>query len=79
MQTLPSSDAPLRFCHLLLQQDLLGGWTLVREAGRQGGSGRVRREHFATRDEAEAALIRERDQHGRRGFRVVFAEGIAAH
>jgi predicted DNA-binding WGR domain protein len=79
MQTSPSPDAPLRFCHLLLQQDLLGGWTLVREAGRQGGSGRVRREHFATRDEAEAALIRERDQHGRRGFRVVFAEGIAAH
>ncbi len=79
MQTLPSPDAPLRFCHLLLQQDLLGGWTLVRESGRQGGSGRVRRDHFDTRDLAEAALIKERDQHGRRGYRVVFAEGVTAH
>ncbi len=78
MQTVPTGEAPLRFCHLLLQQDLLGGWTLVRESGRQGGSGRVRRDHYATRDEAEAALIREREQHGRRGYRVVFAEGVAA-
>ena len=84
MQTLPTADTPLRFCHLLLQQDLLGGWTLVRESGRQGGSGRVRREHFETRDQAEAALIVAalivaRDQHGRRGYRVVFAEGVTAH
>jgi predicted DNA-binding WGR domain protein len=79
MQTPPAPDATLRFCHLLLQQDLLGGWTLVREAGRQGGSGRVWRDHFPTRDEAEAALIRARDQHTRRGYRVVFAEGVAAH
>ena len=79
MQTLPTADAPLRFCHLLLQQDLLGGWTLVRESGRQGGSGRVRREHFETRDQAEAALIVARDQHGRRGYLVVFAEGVTAH
>lgn len=79
MQTLPTTEAPLRFCHLLLQQDLLGGWTLVRESGRQGGSGRVRRDHFATREEAEAALILARDQHVQRGYRVVFAEGIAVH
>ena len=79
MQTLPSAEASLRFCHLLLQQDLLGGWTLVRESGRQGGGGRARREHFATRDAAEAALTRERDQHARRGYRVVFAEGVTAH
>jgi len=79
MQTPPIPDTPLRFCHLLLQQDLLGGWTLVRESGRQGGSGRVRRDHFPNRDEAETALIKARDQQAQRGFRVVFAEGVAAH
>jgi predicted DNA-binding WGR domain protein len=78
MQTVPSAEQPLRFCHLLLQQDLLGGWTLVRESGRQGGSGRVRRDHYPSRDAAEEALIRARDQHANRGYRVVFAEGVAA-
>ena len=78
MQTMPSADQPLRFCHLLLQQDLLDGWTLVRESGRQGGSGRVRRDHYPSRDAAEEALIKARDQHGKRGYRVVFAEGVAA-
>ncbi|HEY5790392.1 MAG TPA: hypothetical protein VIX81_07195 [Gammaproteobacteria bacterium] len=75
MQTPPVADQPLRFCHLLLQQDLLGGWTLVRESGQQGGPGRVRRQHFASRTDAEEALISERDQQSRRGFRTVFAEG----
>jgi len=79
MQTMPSAEEPLRFCHLLLQQDLLGGWTLVREAGRQGGGGRVRRDHYPTRDAAEEALVKAREQHARRGYRVVFAEGVGAH
>ena len=65
-----------RFYHLLLQPDLLGGWTLVREWGRQGASGRIRRDHFHRRDEAEHAMIKTRDQQLGRGYRVVFIQGM---
>ncbi|ROR34116.1 WGR domain-containing protein [Inmirania thermothiophila] len=78
MQTPPMHGEPLRFCHLILQRDLLGGWVLVRETGYQGGAGRVRREHYDSRDEAVRALERARDTQLRRGFRVVFAEGREA-
>lgn len=68
------SGAP-RFCHLILLADLWEGWTLVREWGVQGGAGRVRRQYYAGREEAEQALIAARDQQLRRGYRVVFVEG----
>lgn len=64
-----------RFYHLMLLPDLWEGWTLVREWGLQGGAGRVRREHFPTRERAEQALIAARDHQLRRGYRVVFVEG----
>ncbi len=75
MQTPPVAEAPPRFYHLILEPDLLGGWSLVREWGRQGGPGRVRREHFEAREAAEAALERARDAQLRRGYRVVYVEG----
>ncbi len=75
MQITPMDDRPPRFYHLILQQDLLGGWTLVREWGYQGYAGRVRREHHDTLEAAQAALIRVRDAQLRRGYRVVFARG----
>ncbi len=75
MQITPMDDRPPRFYHLILQQDLLGGWTLVREWGYQGYAGRVRREHHDTLEAAQAALIRARDDQLRRGYRVVFTRG----
>lgn len=75
MQTPPTADVPPRFCHLILQQDLLGGWNVVRESGSQGGSGRLRREHFDDRDSAVQALIRLRDAQLKRGYQVVFVQG----
>jgi len=73
---LPSSDGqPHRFYHLLLQQDLLEGWTLIKETGRQGASGRVKQEHYSTREQAEQALMRARDEQINRGYRIVFVEG----
>lgn len=75
MQTPPAEDRPPRFYHLFLQQDLLGGWSLVREWGYQGASGRIRRDHHATREEAESAMMRIRDDQLRRGYRVVFVQG----
>jgi predicted DNA-binding WGR domain protein len=76
MQTLHSPEQPLRFYHLHLQPDLLGGWSLVRESGLQGGRGQVKKEHFSDRTDAERSLIRHRDMQLKRGYRVVFREGI---
>ena len=76
MQTLYSPEQPLRFYHLHLQADLLGGWTLIRESGLQGGRGRVSTEHFDSRSQAEQSLIQRRDMQLRRGYKVVFREGL---
>ncbi|MFA5529491.1 MAG: WGR domain-containing protein [Thiohalomonadaceae bacterium] len=75
MQTPVTDERPPRFYHLFLQCDLLEGWTLVREWGFQGSSGRVVREHFSTREAAEEAMVQHRDAQLGRGYRVVFAKG----
>lgn len=76
LQTPVSDNTPPRFYHLFLQEDLLEGWTLVKEWGFQGSPGRVVREHFATREEAQAALLTSRDAQLKRGYQVMFAEGM---
>ena len=77
MQSIPEDEGDsLRFYHIMLQQDLLGGWTVIRESGRQGARGRVQREHFEAFDAAENALQVTRDKQLKRGYRVVFAEGM---
>lgn len=76
MQTPVGADAAPRYYHLHLQEDLLEGWTLVREWGYQGSSGRVVREHFPGREQAENALLRVRDEQLKRGYRVVFIQGL---
>lgn len=75
MQTLHSPEQPLRYYHLHLQPDLLGGWSLVRETGIQGTRGQVTKEHFEGREEAERTLIKRRDMQLKRGYRVVYREG----
>ncbi|HQU16837.1 MAG: hypothetical protein B7Z66_06945 [Chromatiales bacterium 21-64-14] len=71
-------DHPPRFYHLMLQPDLLDGWNVIREWGVQGAAGRVRREHYPNREQAQQALLSVRDQQVRRGYRVVFMEGTAS-
>ena len=75
MQTQYAPEQPLRFYHLHLQPDLLGGWTLVRESGIQGTKGRVTREYFREREAAERKMMQRRDMQIHRGYRVVFREG----
>ncbi len=75
---IPATDGnPPRFCHLILQKELLEGWSLIREMGQQGKAGRVRRQYFASHEEALAALMKERDRQLRRGYQVVFFRGEA--
>jgi len=75
LQIPATDDKAPRYYQLVLQSDMLGGWTLVREWGQLGASGRVKREHFATFDAAETALQEARDNQIRRGYRVVFVQG----
>lgn len=75
MQTPVGEDAAPRYYHLHLQEDLLDGWTLVREWGRQGASGRMVKQHYPSREVAEQALLMVRDEQLKRGYRVVFIQG----
>lgn len=69
-------DKPPRYYQLLLQEDLIAGWTLVREWGQQGTAGRIKRDHFASLEEAQKALLLVRDAQVKRGYQVVFMRGM---
>ena len=75
MQKPSEEEQSPRFYQLLIQQDLLDGWTLVREWGNQGASGKVKKTHYDNRDEAELALLKMRDAQIGKGYSVVFLEG----
>lgn len=69
-----TTEAP-RYVQIVLEQDLLGGWTLYRESGVQGGKATLKREQFLERDDALAAFEKARDAQIKRGFRVMFSQG----
>ena len=75
LQQRPEGREAPRFVQLMLQPDLLGGWTLVREVGLIGGRSTVRRDQYLDRDAAFAALQTARDAQIKRGFQLMFAEG----
>ena len=52
------------------------GWTLYRESGTQGGRATLKRDQYLERDEAIAAFEKMRDATLKRGFRVMFAQGL---
>ncbi|MEO8743404.1 MAG: WGR domain-containing protein [Lysobacteraceae bacterium] len=72
-----AAEAP-RYVQLILQQDLLGGWLLLRETGHIGQRSTVKREQYLQQDEAMAAFEKARDANLRRGFQVMFAQGAEA-
>ena len=75
MQTPAAVEQAPRYYQLLIQEDLLEGWTLIREWGRQGSPGRIKRDHFATLDETLQACIKVRDSQINKGYQVVFSRG----
>ncbi len=77
MQIPPQGDKAPRYYHLHMQEDLLEGWTLIREWGYQGAAGGVKKEHFLDRETAEAALTTARDEQIKRGYQVVFMQSAA--
>jgi predicted DNA-binding WGR domain protein len=76
LQTMPASTEAPRYVQIVLEQDLLGGWTLYRESGTQGGKSTLKREQFLEREAAFAAFEKARDAQLKRGYRVMFAQGL---
>ncbi len=78
MQRPPAGAEPPRFFQLTLQQDLFGGWTLLREWGQMGMRTSTKRSLYVDQEQAEAALESIRSQQSERGFHVMFTRGADA-
>ncbi len=76
LQTPPVAGAAPRYCRIALEQDLLGGWTLYRETGTEGGRATLRREVYLDRDAALAAFEKARDAQLKRGYKVMITQGF---
>ena len=76
LQQRPDGREAPRFVQLTLQPDLLGGWTLYREWGQQGGRISSKREVYLERDAAVSAFEHARDAQLKRGFHVMFSQGF---
>ncbi|HEY4092486.1 MAG TPA: WGR domain-containing protein [Luteibacter sp.] len=76
LQTMPAAGAEApRYAQITLEQDLLGGWTLYRESGTQGGKATLKRDVYLERDAALAAFEKARDAQIKKGFKVMFSQG----
>ncbi len=76
LQTKPASGEAPRYVQLVLEQDLLGAWTLYRESGTQGGRATLRKQVFIDCDEALSAFEEARDRQTRRGYQVMITQGM---
>jgi hypothetical protein len=76
LQTTPGAGHAPRYCRIALEQDLLGGWTLYRESGTEGGRATLRREVYLDRDAALVAFEKARDAQLKRGFKVMIRQGF---
>ena len=75
LQSLSQDQGVPRFYQLSVQRDMIAGWTLIKESGRQGSKGRISKEHFASWEEAERAMLKHRDKQLAKGYSVVFIQG----
>ena len=78
LQQRPTAGEAPKYVQLTLEQDLFGGWFLVRESGTTGARPTVKREQYLARDTALAAFESARDAQLKRGFRITFSEGAEA-
>ena len=78
LQQRPTSAEATQFVQLVLQPDMFGGWTLMRESGRIGGRSQLKREQFLSHAEANAAFEKARDTQLKRGLQIMFVQGADA-
>lgn len=76
LQAMPAGAEAPRYVQIVLEQDLLGGWTLYRESGVQGGKATLKREQFLEREDAIVAFEKARDAQIKRGYRLMFSQGL---
>ena len=79
LQQRPLAGESPKYVQLILQQDLLGGWSLLRESGHTGGKATLKREQFLDQKQAFDAFEKARDAQIKRGFQVMFAQGANSH
>ena len=60
-----------RFYQMFLAQGLLGEWSLIREWGRVGSPGRVRKDWFDTEEEALTAREILLDAKRKKGYQTI--------
>jgi len=53
----------------------MGGWSLSKESGYQGSSGKTSRHHFDSHENAMESMLQLRDKHIKRGYYVAFVQG----
>jgi predicted DNA-binding WGR domain protein len=78
LQQKPLAGEAPKFVQLILEQDLLGGWSLVKESGHTGGRSQLKREQFLQHDSAVIAFEKARDLQVKRGFHIMFVQGADA-
>lgn len=79
LQQKPAAGESPRFVQLILEQDLLGGWCLVKESGQTGGRSQLKREQYLQHDAAIMAFEKARDAQVKRGFQIMFIQIGRAH
>lgn len=75
MQSLAEDRQTPKFYQLILQEDLLGGWTLIRQWGRMGARGSSRQHQYPDLESAQDALAEYREQQNAKGYSVMFKQG----
>ncbi len=75
LQQRPGTGEAPRYVQLTLQPDLFGGWELLRESGQIGGRAQLKREQYLLQAEADAAFVKARDAHLKRGYQITFTQG----
>lgn len=76
LQRINPASGEVWFYSIQIQRDLLGEWQTIREWGRSGSAGTVRREPFKDLDSASENLHSLVDQLKEKGYQVVMREGM---
>lgn len=78
LQKVNAQSGGVWFYSIQIQQDLLGEWQIIREWGRSGSSGTIRREAFEAIGPAMENMNLLVEQLREKGYRVVMREGLTA-
>lgn len=78
LQRLNPSTGMVLYYHLQIQRDLLGRWQVIRNWGKGGSPGTMRRFPFNSYDEATQSMSSLLHQLTNKGYHVVMREGLQA-